>query len=492
MKVLIVYSDPNCSCTRKCTFELSRGLSLYTSTDVLHHTQLEELHFLKYDLIIFQRLGGNGVYLHETFYQSLEKMIQKYKGKTYTIYFLDDLILNAGTKRMMSMVDTLLVPNPNYLKYISNYNSSVFYTRTFLDLKEIQSIPRKHMDSDKINILWASTGGVGNSFMQKLIPKIHKRIPKAVIHIIGGSSYIFNKYKNVVTHPILPYEEFIQYFKGCDIYLNPISIDTDYFRNVNTVDFINCKSELKYIIAASVKKPIISSKSQPYEYAIKNGVNGFILDNNEDTWIKHILLLANNNIIKNKLVNNAYEDFLNNYTLKAIGSRMHHLFQNLTKNNKTKTRDISVYSMPKNKIDIEQADGNSTVGEIFGNKKITQSFQCNQNGLYKIDLKFATYMRENKGIIRLSLANSPEGEPLRYQDVPCSDIMDNQWHSFTFEPLANSGGLKYYLRIQGINCRIGSSVTVYFDSKINNNGSLYINRTLFNGSLTFRTYVRGS
>ena len=59
MKILIVYSDPNCSCTRKCTFEFQKGLSEYCATDTLFYTSLEEFHFRYYDIIVFQRLGGN-------------------------------------------------------------------------------------------------------------------------------------------------------------------------------------------------------------------------------------------------------------------------------------------------------------------------------------------------------------------------------------------------------------------------------------------------
>jgi len=488
MRILIVYSDLRCSCTRKGTFELSRGLKLFTPTDILHHLELKEYHFKKYDVILFQRLGGNGALISESYYLSLENLIKKYKGITYTAYFLDDLIINAGTKRMMGLVDKLLVPNPNYLKYVTEYNDDLFYTRTFLDLEEISSIRKKNLSKKNINLLWASTGGVGASFMKKLLPALLKKIPNAVVHIVGGSSSRFREFKNTKIYPILPYAKFIQYFKACDIYLNPISIDTAYFRNVKTIDFFNCKSELKYIIAGAVKKPILSSKSQPYEYAIKSGINGILLNNDVNSWIAHIIILTKNLKLKTRLTKNAYDDVSKNYTLKAVGEKIYYLFQEFFEKKNTEIK----CNQPLYFLDNNQPESNSIVGEIFGNKKIHQSFMCKDNGLFKIDLRFATYIRKNKGILRISLTESLDGNTIRTKDLLCEKLYDNEWHSLLFDPILNSKGKKYFIKIEGINCRIGSSVTVYYLSSPHNIGELLINRTKFNGSLTFKTYNRNS
>ena len=151
MRVLFIYSDINCSCTKKCTFELSKGLAMHTATDVAHHLELKESHFKSYDVILFQRLGGNGVVIEEDYYVFLENLILKYKGKVFTAYFLDDLIINSGTKKMMSLVDKLLVPNMSYLEHVRDYNNNIFYTRTFLDLDEIASIKKKNLSRKNIN-----------------------------------------------------------------------------------------------------------------------------------------------------------------------------------------------------------------------------------------------------------------------------------------------------------------------------------------------------
>ena len=492
MNILIVYSDLRCSCTRKGTFELSRGLKLYTQTDVLHHLDLKESHFKKYDIIIFQRLGGNGVSLSDSYFIFLENLIKKYKNKVYTAYILDDLIIQDGTQRMMSLVDTLLIPNQGYDSYVSSYNKNIFYTRTFIDLDEIESIPSNTLTKDKINLLWASTGGVGTSFMQNLIPIIQEKIPNAIVHILGGSSSMFKKFKNAKVYPIVPYEEFIQYFKSCDIYLNPITIAADYFRNVKTIDFLNCKSELKYITAGAVKKPIISSKSHPYEYAIKNGINGMLLDNDVNSWIDSILLITNNTQFKNKLIYNAYEDVSNNYTLKSIGEKLYKFFNSCYSKNNLNITSIQSYRSPSYIFDKDQSDSNTTVGEIFGNKKVFQSFSCTNNNLFKIDIKFGTYMRENKGVIRISLSHSIDGVSLISKDIPCETILDNQWLNITFEPILDSKDRIFFIRIEGINCRIGSSVTAYYMSNKNYSGNFYINKTKFNGCLTFRACTVGS
>ena len=88
-RILIVYSDTKCSCTKKCTFELAKGLNKYINTDTLFYKDLKEDHFKEYNVILFQRLGGNGAKITQEYIESLEKYFKNYP-KVLTSYFLDD------------------------------------------------------------------------------------------------------------------------------------------------------------------------------------------------------------------------------------------------------------------------------------------------------------------------------------------------------------------------------------------------------------------
>ena len=126
------------------------------------------------------------------------------------------------------------------------------------------------------------------------------------------------------------------------------------------------------------------------------------------------------------------------------------------------------------------------IGELFGNKKVKQEFTCSEDNLSRLEIKVATYMRKNKGILRLSLFEK-NGASVGYQNFPMESLADNSWLSFAFNNLPKSKGKSYILYIQGINARIGSSVTCYF-SHGHDFGKLLLNNTIFKGSLNLKLF----
>jgi len=496
MKVLIVYSDLKCSCTAKCTFELQKGISHYIPTDTRHIKELVEGDFKTYNAIIFQRLGANGYSLTARDRVFLENTVKKYRSETQTLYFLDDLILNNDTTFMMSLVDTLCVPNQSYDKHTTIYNSNVFHTRTFVDIKETEKPSRFPLNKKGINLIWASTGGLGAGFMHSLVPYLERHLSNANIFIIGNKSGEFRKYANTTVLPILSYEKYISYLKSCDVCLNPISSDSLYFRNIKNTDFINCKSEIKYLLAGISKTPMVSSKSIPYEYAIKNGVTGFVLDNNLKEWLTSIKKLITNKPFKKDVVNNAYNHVKKDYSLESIGVKFRDLLNSwmFTKKETTKKETTKKIIIPEFKnnilVDIDQSEGGQHTGEIFGNKNIKQRFISRYSNFFKVEIRVSTYMRVNKGTLRIRILDEKCLDIIREKDIPCSSFIDNSWHAFEFKPIIESAEKTYFITIQGINCRVGSSVTLSYNSRVINNSGFYINRTNFTGTLSFRTYAR--
>ena len=57
MKILFVYSNKTCGCTKKYTFELARGMKKYVNTKVIYYTELTSDIVKEFDVIILQRLG---------------------------------------------------------------------------------------------------------------------------------------------------------------------------------------------------------------------------------------------------------------------------------------------------------------------------------------------------------------------------------------------------------------------------------------------------
>jgi len=485
MRVLIAYSDPNCSCTRKNTFELSKGLSkIIKKCEVVLYKNLSESHFNDFDIILFQRLGANGAEISKEYLNRITDLINKYRKKVLTVYNIDDLILNYVTKYFISLVNLVLVPNLGYDRYIYPLNENIAYTRTFIDKDLFENIKSSlNLPKNKLKFLWTSTGLLGFDFILKLIPEINKNFPDSLIYTIGGGNQ-FKEYKNVIHNNIVSYEKFIEYFKECDIYLNPISsgISRDMRLVTNTDDFINCKSEIKYLHCGLSQIPIISSRSLPYEYAIKNKINGLLVDNKTEDWLEAINLLEKDKDLKKYITENAYKDVINNYLLENLGRRIYKIFK--------KTLDIySKNSFELPNIDLNQTGGISVVGELFGGKKITQEFISNYDNLSILEIKVATYMRVNTGKLKIEIYEKLDQEKaLRTFEIESNKLNDNSWITFKFDPIKSSKGKKYYLLISSTGSKLGSSVTMYYDPLSNDLGDFFINKTKFKGSLNLKTY----
>ena len=96
---------------------------------------------------------------------------------------------------------------------------------------------------------------------------------------------------------------------------------------VNT-EFNKCKSELKYIEFSALGIPVVASDMNVYNEAIKNGVNGF-LANNEDEWVDKLSVLIEDPILRNGMVNNARDDILKNYNLPSRLNQWDSIFKRL-------------------------------------------------------------------------------------------------------------------------------------------------------------------
>ena len=64
MKILFVYSNKTCGCTKKYTFELARGMKKYVNTKVIYYTELTSDIVKEFDVIILQRLGTIFVFFY--------------------------------------------------------------------------------------------------------------------------------------------------------------------------------------------------------------------------------------------------------------------------------------------------------------------------------------------------------------------------------------------------------------------------------------------
>ncbi len=96
---------------------------------------------------------------------------------------------------------------------------------------------------------------------------------------------------------------------------------------VNT-EFNKCKSELKYIEFTALGVPVVASDVEVYKNTIKDGVTGF-LANNEDEWVDKLSKLIDDPKLRNGILNNARDDILENYNLRDRAKQWDEIFKDL-------------------------------------------------------------------------------------------------------------------------------------------------------------------
>lgn len=90
--------------------------------------------------------------------------------------------------------------------------------------------------------------------------------------------------------PLMTYMAMLSDLQGCDLNIAPLERD-----NV----FCECKSELKYFDAALMCIPTIASPTIPFKSAIRNGVNGYLADTEQD-WTDCLEgILKNREVVNN-------------------------------------------------------------------------------------------------------------------------------------------------------------------------------------------------
>ncbi|MBN2054275.1 hypothetical protein JW905_05100 [bacterium] len=144
---------------------------------------------------------------------------------------------------------------------------------------------------------------------------------------------------------------------------------------------------------------------------------------------------------------------------------------------------------------VEQPSAAGIIGELTAARAVTQEFLCPAAELCGVELKMATFARRNSGAMVFSLAECrprAAGE----ERVVRSDmglVHDNQYHRFSFAPIASSMGRRYRMRLHCPDAGAGNAVTAYWDpDDPYPDGSVELDGGIRQGDLAFRALVRAN
>lgn len=123
------------------------------------------------------------------------------------------------------------------------------------------------------------------NLISDVLMKFLRERPEVSLSLLGATQVPddFLALPNVSTYPLLPYEQMLSFIASHHLMIVPLADNI----------FNHAKSNVKFIEAASLGVPVISSNVREYELVIENNINGIIADTSED-W-NYIL----NNIVHN-------------------------------------------------------------------------------------------------------------------------------------------------------------------------------------------------
>ena len=152
---------------------------------------------------------------------------------------------------------------------------------------------------------------------------------------------------------------------------------------------------------------------------------------------------------------------------------------------------LSVFSFNSHVPFISQIKSDVPVGEIYGEKKVGQTFFCEKDEMDRIDVLLATYARINSGKITFHLREKSGTIDVRTVTVDANYIKDTRYHQFIFAPIENSKNKSYEFYIESPDSSPWNAITIWYTSENSyDSGNATINHIPINGDLNFKVFYK--
>lgn len=256
-----------------------------------------------------------------------------HKRGIFVITFLDDDLLSLPKSeakmpwRMEQLKATLKLSDVILSSNKTIADRYVGYTRgrrnvsinTVVSDDEFSVIPTP-IKNEKVKIVYAAGRNHEELFFKFISPcleEINRLIgDKITLDFVGVHPEIDTKKLKfpVRYHDSLPLLEYRKLMREShyDIGLAPLNKDP----------FSECKYFNKYIEYTLVGVTGIYSNVKPYTYIIENGINGFLTDNDSNSWLENILLAVNEKDLREKCLYNAKAQLKNDFNVNKIREKL--------------------------------------------------------------------------------------------------------------------------------------------------------------------------
>jgi glycosyltransferase involved in cell wall biosynthesis len=143
-------------------------------------------------------------------------------------------------------------------------------------------------------------------WLAPVIAEVQRRCPNTLFEVIGGDrvARIFKGIPRVLVLPSMPWPDYLKHTQTVhqDIGLAPLK-DTLFNRGRGAIKFFD------YARAGAVG---VYSAGPAFSDFVTNNVDGFVLENDRDLWVKKIIELVNSPELRKQMMNAAWSKVLAN------------------------------------------------------------------------------------------------------------------------------------------------------------------------------------
>lgn len=189
---------------------------------------------------------------------------------------------------------------------------------TIVRTEEFSTVRKR--EHNQIKLVYAASPkhiGLFNQFILPIVPKLAEKYGKGITLTFVGMYPDIENIKSVIdidvisSMPLLEYRKFMQE-QQFDIGLAPLV----------TNDFTACKYFNKYLEYTTANIVGVYSKTEPYISVISDEKNGFLANNDIDSWYQTLCRAIDNRELRNTCLENAVVHIKNNHTADAIAERL--------------------------------------------------------------------------------------------------------------------------------------------------------------------------
>ncbi len=156
---------------------------------------------------------------------------------------------------------------------------------------------------------------------------------------------------------------------------------------------------------------------------------------------------------------------------------------------------LIIFSVPLFSKEIDyQPKYNTRGSELTGEQSAGQTFYSIDKRLHRISILLANFHnRPNDKDIVFRLREEGSDNDIRTVTINASQVKDNVFQDFTFEPIKDSFGKKYYFFIESPDSIPGNAITYRYNTVDEYpSGDLYINHEKQAGDLAFKASYKES